>query len=188
MPWGRSFMSKRGRQRNCFLSAICAVWLNKINSGAAPRTGNTIFHLKEVELLQNNIQPPATTNMAPISPESRTSLWLRLVNNLSAEDLRGITTSYSSTSARSQASCDEVLAPLAVLLQCRLDVLSLTETLKRAESWAVLNSSQTQLSRLRTRFRNSVRDLNGAALVQAGRMSAGDLPFGKVQWERTGKS
>lgn len=81
---------------------------------------------------------------------------------------------------------DEVLAPLASLLQCRHDVSSVTDNLRRAGSWAALNSSQTHLSRLRMRFRRSMKDMNGTGFPNYGRMGAGDVPFGKVQWERSG--
>ncbi|KAL0254520.1 hypothetical protein SLS55_009996 [Diplodia seriata] len=113
--------------------------------------------------------------MATMNAETRAISWLQLVNHPSTENI--------ARAVAKQVPHDEILAPLAALLQCRLDVMSITERLEKADSWAALNSSQTQFSQVRTRFRTSMKGMSGGALAGSLRIKAGDVPFGKVQWE-----
>lgn len=117
---------------------------------------------------------------------SHVALWLRLVENPSHGVLSSIPTSYLDSAKRSQASYAATLVSLAVLHQCRLEVLSITEDLKSTGSWAALNDSQTQLSHLRLRFRRSMKEIGGSLTQHVSHMTASDTPFGKVQWEKTG--
>ncbi|EKG16798.1 hypothetical protein MPH_06001 [Macrophomina phaseolina MS6] len=117
---------------------------------------------------------------------SHVALWLRLVENPSHGVLSSIPTSYLDSAKRSQAPYAATLVSLAVLHQCRLEVLSITEDLKSTGSWAALNDSQTQLSHLRLRFRRSMKEIGGSLTQHVSHMTASDTPFGKVQWEKTG--
>ncbi|OJD31252.1 uncharacterized protein BKCO1_5000077 [Diplodia corticola] len=121
--------------------------------------------------------------MAVMSPELRAASWLRLVVHPSTESLGAVDTPYSPQSAAGQVQYDDLLTPLAALLQCRLDVLNVTEKLEKADSWAVLNSSQTHFSQLRARFRTSMKSMSGGVLSGSLKVKVGDIPFGKVQWE-----
>lgn len=123
--------------------------------------------------------------MAAMSPELRVAAWLQLASHHSTESLKSIATPYSAQAGTTQTPNDDILTPLAALLQCRLDVQSITEGLGKAESWAALNSSQTQFSQLRTRFQTSMKRLSGGVLSRSLKIKAGDVPFGKVQWEKT---
>lgn len=124
--------------------------------------------------------------MASLNPDSFMSSWLRLVDDPSKDVLSKITTTYTNAPKGNQTSCVDILTPLAMLHQCRLDVLSVTEGLRKAESWTALTDSQMQLSHLRLRFRKSTKEMGGAALKHFGRMRASDAPFGRVHWEKTG--
>ncbi|KAF4308009.1 hypothetical protein GTA08_BOTSDO04279 [Botryosphaeria dothidea] len=124
--------------------------------------------------------------MASLNPDSFMSSWLRLVDDPSKDVLSKITTTYTNAPKGNQTSCVDILTPLAMLHQCRLDVLSVTEGLRKAESWTALTDSQMQLSHLRLRFRKSTKEMGGAAPKHFGRMRASDAPFGRVHWEKTG--